>query len=607
MLKRTQLFIGIFCISCLIFFIRNPDAFFNPVFYAEDGRSYVGPILSHGFFPALFEARADYLVLGNIVITGIAILINQLIFGSNVLNLPQIIAITSYSFLAFVAALPILLLHQKLRMRYLILLALAVSFFPLGGSDFEVIGRILNLGYAFVYLAFILIAYRNIRLEQGDTKQNIWIFLGLDICIWVCAATNPVVFMLQPIAYFPYLKKVWKKGSSWQSIFRDRTFLSLIGLSTVLCIQLFFMLASRNSYTGGLDSSWTPASLIEMVLARSILYPVIYPFYRYMNDVFTVLLLIAVVALFIKFANPKNYEMYWAGVYSLAIFSLLAVVFRPGLTSLLNGYSTTWPDRYYYGQNLLSIFLVVLLVQDIASCFLKRSMQLGVLTIAFVVLLSGANQASSYGNIERHAGNLRQIGTFEQNLMQAVARQSFINEEWQPAADGKFVFVPIYPTTPPWAMMLPRHIAEQSTQVEPVANIANPSALQNVSPLGNGGYQVTDKDPGIRYDLQLFQLNGTDADILGFDFACLGSSVAPQASAPTLEIYWGSKSFGGPDEQSVIRFVAPNGPVRIPLDTSARWHQAHHLRSLRIDVQNPEVCPAFSVKNAQLLKRTPER
>ncbi len=146
--RRFALFIASLPTSFLIFFICNPDPFINPVFYAEDGSSYISSILNHGFWFALFHASHDYYVFGNIIIilTGVALAINHIFDPGNILYLPQNIALVSYVFYAFIATLPVLIFTNKIKILYLVALALITSFFPFRDADFEIIGRICNVG-----------------------------------------------------------------------------------------------------------------------------------------------------------------------------------------------------------------------------------------------------------------------------------------------------------------------------------------------------------------------------------------------------------------------------------------------------------------------------
>ncbi len=455
--KHLVVFWLCFSTSFLIFFFRNPDPIINPVFLAEDGSNYVGPILSYGFWESLTKARSDYLVIGNMMLSGLAVFLNWVFYRDNILHIPHFIAIVSYLFFALVATLPILLLHQRISIPYLIILALVTSFFPLGDSDFEVIGRISNIGYALVYVACLLMIYRN-----SFATKVWWKAVFVDVGVLLCSLTNPIVCLISPLIYWPYLKS-WRNGQvKIRHLFVDVTFLSSVVLGSILSIQIILTAIGSSKVEGHLDSPVAFSNVIEMILGRSILYPLIYPFYKYLNDGIVIFLLALLLWIFVRFARRSNYDLYISGGYSLVVFSLTALAFRPGLTGILNNYSTSFPDRYFYGQNLFSILLLVLLIHDISLSLKSYLLRRRFVLLALVLLLYGAGGASTYGN---PANSMREIGTFEQSLVKALESDKFVDASRVPTEDGKFLVVPIYTRAPPWDMIVPREIAERSVKL----------------------------------------------------------------------------------------------------------------------------------------------
>jgi len=438
------LFLVCFATSFLIFFFRNPDPFINPVFYTEDGRDYVGRILSQGFWSALFHARPDYFVFGNILLTGIALVVNNLFYSDSILYLPQTIAIVSYLFYAFVATLPILLFADRIKTSYLIALALISTFFPLHSSDFEVLGRISNVGYAFIYIAFLLIAY---RLFYGINRLNI----AVDLLILICASTNPVVYLIFPVIYLPYLKQYFIDRVPLNRIFKNRSFLSAVVLGTIVLLQIG-TITTTGSGLNSMDVPFDFSNAIEMLIARSMLYPVIYSVYSRMNDLSVILLFTVIVIGFIRLASKNNYGLYIFGFYSLVTFTISAARFRPVLSSALNNYSTTWPDRYYYGQNLLVTFLIILLFNDISDRVKLPSVRKALLVGMLVIFLADFQKISTYG---QPAFSLREIGNFEQTLVAALKEKEALS------INDEFIELPIYPP-PTWKMTIPRDLAEKS-------------------------------------------------------------------------------------------------------------------------------------------------
>jgi len=127
--------------------------------------------------------------------------------------------------------------------------------------------------------------------------------------------------------------------------------------------------------------------------------------------------------------------------------------------------------------------------------------------------------------------------------------------------------------------------------------LCSPPVLHSVRNDRVGNYSVEGSDPYITFDISDWKLNGSDAGMLTFNFTCTGASSKPQ-----LEIYWGSKATG-PNESTVVRFVAENGPLVVPLDAAPRWLQAKEINSLRFDIADPAPCKAFAITNIQLWQR----
>ena len=286
-----------------------------------------------------------------------------------------------------------------------------------------------------------------------------WKAVFVDLGILLCALTNPIVCLISPLIYLPYLKSWRKDRIKFRHLFRDPTFLSSLILGTILFIQIILTAIGSSKIEGHLNSPVVFSNVIEMIVERSILYPLIYPLYNYLNDGIVIFLLALLLWIFVRFARRNNYDLYIAATYSLVVFSLTALMFRPGLTSLLSDYSSSWPDRYYYGQNLFSIFLLVLLVDDISIYLKSYLLRRSFIVLALILLLYGTGGASTYGN---PSYTMREIGTFEQSLVKALESGKFVDASGVPKEDGKFLIVPIYPTNPPWTMIIPRELAEKS-------------------------------------------------------------------------------------------------------------------------------------------------
>ena len=158
--KPWVLFIIFSLIGAFIFFMRFPNNFYEPNFYAEDGSIFLLNIERYGFMGALLTTFNGYYVFGMYLLEGIGYVINLLTFG-HFIDLARSFAITSYLFLGAVCALPILLFKNKWGFLTTFLVFILSVFIPMPGYDYAIIGTIGNLKFIFVYLAFLLMIYRD--------------------------------------------------------------------------------------------------------------------------------------------------------------------------------------------------------------------------------------------------------------------------------------------------------------------------------------------------------------------------------------------------------------------------------------------------------------
>lgn len=441
--------------SFAIFFLRDPDPFLNPTIYAEDGPVYVTGLYVDGLSPTVRLARPDYLVLGNILLSWIAVTICQVGFAGNVLFLPQIIAVVVNAFLASVIATPVVLLRNRLRPPFLFALWLLTSFVPLGHTDYEIFGRLANSGFAFFYLAVVLVWHRN-RTTRFSGGLAI-----TDALLWLCAATNPLTLMLFPLLVLPYLSdRMWQRLSPWQ-IVRQGSMISLLLLAAA-CVPVVLVIFNGHSPPRTEPETITRQSVIELTIARNILYPFVHAFYSKLNSKVSFAVLAAVVISFILFKRRRHLSLYITGGFALAISSAVLLLGRRDLMSFIRGYGTSYPDRYFYAQNLVFLLLCVVLAADFTQRFYRSR-----LATCLPLLLAGLffykiNHESTYAS---PVPAFTALGNFRTAVETAVKERAFVDRAGNSDAQGTFVKINTYPAS--WSMRLPRDVVERSLGVIP--------------------------------------------------------------------------------------------------------------------------------------------
>ncbi|WP_407440089.1 hypothetical protein [Lelliottia sp.] len=333
-------------IGMILLAIRNPVPLIHPSIYAEDG-VWVANALSHGWINAFIHARDDYFVFFNIFFLFVSTTISNIVSGNPLLFLPQSIALVSYLFYTVVSTMAYAAVLRISNVGYAILAFLLILYVPLGLSQNETIGHLLQIGFYMPMMALCLILYR----ENIDSKFH---KTFIDLLIFLAAATNPVVF---PIVGLFYLAKF--------AVSKDKIKLvkDLFPLALSMFVLALIILPRLNG-SGGVDNhAYNPHNIVELVSARLLLYPFVFPWYEKLNDLISVCLSIVYFAfcLFVIFkTEDRNARKFLLAMLMTLVINIAAtVVGRVGLTDFLNHYTGTFPDRYFVGSNILALLLFV--------------------------------------------------------------------------------------------------------------------------------------------------------------------------------------------------------------------------------------------------------
>ena len=433
-LAKIYLLIFLLLFSFGILFIRYPNAFFQANFYAEDGDVFLQNILNNGFGSALVTPFNGYFISGLYLLTGITLFINNLLF-SGFENIAQVSALVSYLFNAFVICLPVLLFYRKIKPAYLVLLVILSSFVPLSNWDYAILGTIGNLKFLFFYLTFLLVLARGwLSLKPR------WIFL-IDLGILISAYTVPSAYALVPFLYLRYLRDLWQKKTSLKKLLKNPAFLSSLILGIFLFSQLVFVyLNGLPELPGYLDDPYEFKKTIEIFIGRSYLYSLFFPFWDKLSDPIVIFAFLILILLTI-FYTPRKHKL----VYLFSFFAIFAGTFifvwgRPGVSILFGEYKSgaSGAAQFFYPQNLIFYFLIILLLQDLLDKKIQRRLTrtMIILLIAFL-LCSAIPFSGSFGKINFMS---QDVGTFEQNLKKACQKAASNN-----MSEDELITIPIYP------------------------------------------------------------------------------------------------------------------------------------------------------------------
>jgi len=334
-----------FLFGMILLFLRNPDPFINPVMYAEDG-TWSALALREGWWHALINSRSDYFVFINMILLFVASKISILFSGNPLTLLPQAIAVISFSFFSGVATFAFVTVRNISSSVLGGIAFLAVLLIPLGTTQNEIIGRVLQVGFYMPIIAVFFLYWRN-------KATNLYKTALIDFFIFLCVATNPFVFAVC-VLYLSF--ELFKKPNI--KLF----FLKNVSLAAPVLL-LMLLLIPRMGGKGGIQQDFLIDNVVEALIARPILYPFIFPWYENLSDSLTIIgfFLFAAIALFsyIKSRDDDSRFLIFLSFMTIVFYSLATVIMRPGLTGVLSHYSKTFPDRYFMGINVLVVFLFI--------------------------------------------------------------------------------------------------------------------------------------------------------------------------------------------------------------------------------------------------------
>jgi hypothetical protein len=403
----------------------------NPVIYAEDG-SWAGLGLTQGWYQALAHARNDYLVVGNVLLLWLAATCSTALFGNPLAHLPESIAVVSYLFYSGTAVLTIWAFRDSLPGPLRAATFLLLLMLPLGMTQNVIIGRLVQAGFVMPYVATLLL-YAKGRQYSGARAAVI------DVLILIAALTNPVVIALTLVCL---AVDALASASTLRSVLARNKWLAA-SMAAAAILVFSRMLGKDRAHLLDFD----PTHLFEAVCARSLLYPFVFPWYDKLHDAATAMLLViwlgvVVLGFFASRDKSARRAMLFLAC-GLATTATATFIMRPGLTSLLRGYSSTFPDQYFMGLNIFSLVLVMLALSQIVGLIPAHKNIVAGLAAAPLVALYFCHA----GMIFESSGSrfpMKASATFDENLRAA---------KWP---HGSAVAqIPIAPEDPPWSMKVP--------------------------------------------------------------------------------------------------------------------------------------------------------
>lgn len=378
----------LFVLSFLIFCLRNMDPVLYPTLYAEDG-VWTIKMITAGFQETVFDTRV-FPILGFVLFYKIGGFFVDLIFSSDIRYLPLAYYVLSNLFLSALVISTFNLIKKTLYPLAIFSVVVMLLLLPVGSSSNEIYGRVLNLGFIFPFFQIVLLAQLFLKKLSKLKVFSITLF-SMVSCL-----TFPIGLGINlSTALLLLVYGVKNKETKYY------TGVSLALFAAVLACFLTLS-ASTFSSKGGANLPVELGSFIEFAIARAAIYPIIFSFYSHLNDTLTLIFFVCILGLVIRVliqkyrSDSSDATLFllmnlWAG---FLVYLIATVTMRIGLSSLFSDYSSTFPDRYFTGLNLLFILAFIFTLSLSKHKNLARFL---IVLIVLPVLLS-INETIELGN-----------------------------------------------------------------------------------------------------------------------------------------------------------------------------------------------------------------
>jgi hypothetical protein len=217
-----------------------------------------------------------------------------------------------------------------------------------------------------------------------------------------------------------------------------------------------------------------------MGVARNALFPLVWPVYEHLSTATSLLTAVAVIGCMARIGSREHRMVYVGGIGLLALTSLVLVALRPDLRRTLDDYRCTFPDRYYYGHNLVAVLLLVTLAADAARRLhgSPRWRRLPDAVLAGFVVACIARQAIA--GISHDQFQNMEIGTFADCVQTALDQKRYVTAAGKRQPEGQYLLVETYARFADgtgWRMTLPRPLVERMLASGHLATISRSDSV----------------------------------------------------------------------------------------------------------------------------------
>lgn len=455
-------YILLFLLGMTIMILRSSFGLKYPSLYAEDG-IWTSYLLKNGYSWTVLNARADYFPIVIVTMLQLAKTLSDIFTNGDISYIPIFSFYISCIYFTFVAMLPAMTLGKRINWIAKLFLFLGLLCIPLGNSYTEILGRTLQCHFYIWIIVFCLLVYRY------DNKNNKKFLITLiDIALIPLIMTFPSVLLEYGIygliEIYDIIKKYFLKN---RQSFKDKFKLMfkseikkyhikslIISFIVIFLLSIYILMRMKNANMD-FDTGFNYKNMIEIII-RVFIFNFVFGFYNKLNNPISVIIIILYASLiiysFFKMEN-KSRSFYIISLLSFISIGIITLASRGSITFFQNGYSDTYPDRYYMCTNAMALFPISVIVSE---GFKNKRNVLKYIAI-FMIVIMLINILLSFNNIFALSSN--KTSWIKNKSLKDRIQESFNLDKR--TEDGKNYIVDI---DPEWTFEIPLELIDNSVK-----------------------------------------------------------------------------------------------------------------------------------------------
>jgi hypothetical protein len=125
----------------------------------------------------------------------------------------------------------------------------------------------------------------------------------------------------------------------------------------------------------------------------------------------------------------------------MVLVSVVLVLFRPDLRRFFHDYSNSFPDRYFYGHQLVALLFMVIFASDIKAKLAGIKILSKIPALIILLFLIGSVIRDPFWKFSQQRTDLHSKGLLSDRVRKAIERKRYVNASLLPDPKGEYLML----------------------------------------------------------------------------------------------------------------------------------------------------------------------